>query len=1162
MLVRLQCPACAKSLILECDAATEVLVCRACGAQFDPPPDCVLPTEPEPEASAPVTPARALRKRSSVVPIATATVVVLAMIGGLVAAILSRRAQTQQKTQTTNTLAGTPAQAVSPLPQNEHPETDQALALKTDAEVLALSGNFGGAADKYKQARALLNGPDAADPVAQELSRQIADGERNVNAILATQPRTTAPASTPDTSAGAYGTAGSGSDFGPTAVAPAKTSSPTVAPADFDPPATPVTASSVSPASDFAAGAPVIADHTNRTLPAAALADLRGISDAEIGRSIERGVAFLLAQFKDGEISPDTVLSDSQRQALDALCVYALAQSGLSINDSRLTSHGQLMTEMLDKLRAYDMNSDGQTTNRPITYGRSLRAAAIATYDRPADRDTLKNDVAWLITNQIGGAYTYDDIFVKMMGQGMKPADDGMPGPARDHGAVIPPGKRSCSDFGGNFGGGSAPPTVSPGDGPYLGGSTPPPTPTPVPGSGGGGGGGIPVTPGSPPPPPTPRWDIPPVFRFVPPPFSRGYMTPFPPAYTGPNAPHPTPPKPIGSGPVPSGGGTYIPPILNDATNVPLPPQTFIYPWDNSNSQYGLLGVWAGAEVGIEVPDQYWQDVEHHWVKWQLGTGEWTYHAHDPAGYYAMTVAGTASLLVTHDYLDIPLLKGAIGREPYSNSLQAALNWLEQGNNSITIPNANTHYVGYDLFGIERVGLASGYKYFGSHDWYRELAGKVVPLQFANGAWGHEDHGNDAVVDTAYTLLFLARGRHPVMMTKLKFPGSWDNRPRDVANLAKFASHELERQINWQVVSIDHDWQDYFDSPVLYIASHQAPQLKDADYLKLRNFVLAGGLIFTQADGSSASFNEWIPELAKKIAPAFKLAPLPDNSPIYSIQYKVPSHPQMLGVYNGSRLMLVHSPTDLSLAWQGRSTKTKRFAFEIGTNVFVYASGKPDLRNRLDSPYVPAPPESSQKPFPVAALTYDGNWNPEPAAWFRMSRYLQWEGGPALAIRPIPLQQIAPGAAPMATLTGTDAHNFSQPEIAALRAYVQGGGTLLIDSVGGDNAFTRSVRDKLLPAAFGDGIEQQLPPDHPLFKDLKAGLANASPVRLRAYAVEHLGQVAPAIRLIKVGNGYVVFSALDLTSGLLGTNTWGIVGYETVSAEKFSKNLVLWLSRN
>jgi hypothetical protein len=268
----------------------------------------------------------------------------------------------------------------------------------------------------------------------------------------------------------------------------------------------------------------------------------------------------------------------------------------------------------------------------------------------------------------------------------------------------------------------------------------------------------------------------------------------------------------------------------------------------------------------------------------------------------------------------------------------------------------------------------------------------------------------------------------------------------------------------------------------------------------------------------------------------------------------------MLGIYNGSRLLLVHSPNDLSLAWQGRSVKTKRFAFELGTNIFVYASGKPDLRNRLDSPYVPPAPDSGERPLRLAELKYDGNWNPEPAAWYRISRYLQWQGGPALDIRPILLEQLAPGACPMAMLTGTDPHNFSAAETAALRAYVEGGGTLLIDSVGGDNAFTRSVREKLLPAAFGDAIEEPMGPDHPLFKDLKAGLANASPVRLRSYAIERLGQVAPAIRLLKVGSGHVIFSALDLTSGLLGTDTWGIVGYEPVSAEKFARNVVEWVA--
>lgn len=1145
MLVRLQCPACAKSLVVECDAATEVLVCRACGAQFNPPPDCALPVERADEATtAPAT--RARRMHPHTFHILVTVAIVLAMIAGLVAAILIRRPATVATSQVASNSVTPAVHPVSNIPDDQRVPIDQVLALKNDADVLALSGNFSGAAGKYRQIHELLDGRDASDPMAKALLQQVAVGERNLNVILATQSHTPATAMSQVTNPSGI----SGSDFGPAASSAPTPSSAAPPLADFDPPA----AAGSNGASDFGSQQPILPDRPNRLTPEAALAQMRGISDAEIGRSIERGVAFLLSQFKDGEISPDTLLSDSQRQALDALCVYSLAQSGLSINDSRLTAHGKLMSEMLGKLRGYDLNSDGQTTNRPVTYGRSLRSAALATCDRPEDREILKQDVAWLIANQIDGAYTYDDLYIQMMKQGLKPADDGMPGPVRDRGAVPPPGQRSCGgDFGGDFGGGSAPPAVNPGDGPYIGGSPPvAPTapPTPISGTPRGGSPATPAVPSKPVPQP-PRWETPPVFRFIPAPFSRAYM--------GDKAPHPTPPKPIG-GNVPS-GGSYPPPAMNDGKEAPMPAPTFIYPWDNSNSQYGLLGVWAGAEVGVEVPDQYWKQVEHHWIKWQLGTGEWTYHAHDPNGYYAMTVAGAASLLVTHDYLDIPLLKGAIGREPYSNSLQAALNWLERGNNSISIPNANTHYVGYDLFGIERVGLASGYKYFGSHDWYRELAGKVVPLQFPNGAWGHEDHGNDAVVDTAYTLLFLARGRHPVMMTKLKFPGSWDNRPRDLANLAKFAGRELERQINWQVVGLDHDWQDYFDSPVLYIASHQAPQLQDADYMKLRSFVLAGGLIFTQADGSSEAFNNWISELAKRIAPAFRLEPLPENSPIYNIQYKVVSHPRMLGVYNGSRLVLVHCPNDLSLAWQGRSVKTKRFAFELGTNVFIYASGKPDLRNRLDSPYVPPAPDSGERPLRLAELKYDGNWNPEPAAWFRISRYLQWESGPPLDIRPIPLEQLVPGACPMATLTGTDPHNFSAAEIAALRAYVEGGGTLLIDSVGGDNAFTRSVREKLLPTAFGDAIEEPLGADHPLFKDLKAGLANASPIRLRGYAIERLGQVAPAIRLLKVGSGHVIFSALDLTSGLLGTNTWGIVGYEPVSAERFARNVVEWVAK-
>ena len=79
-------------------------------------------------------------------------------------------------------------------------------------------------------------------------------------------------------------------------------------------------------------------------------------------------------------------------------------------------------------------------------------------------------------------------------------------------------------------------------------------------------------------------------------------------------------------------------------------------------------------------------------------------------------------------------------------------------------------------------------------------------------------------------------------------PGYWANRPRNVANLTRFASRQLEARLNWQVVSLDVESSDWLDAPVLYIASHQAPGLTDAEYEKLRQYVEAGGIIFTHAD--------------------------------------------------------------------------------------------------------------------------------------------------------------------------------------------------------------------------------------------------------------------------------------------------------------------------
>jgi len=277
--------------------------------------------------------------------------------------------------------------------------------------------------------------------------------------------------------------------------------------------------------------------------------------------------------------------------------------------------------------------------------------------------------------------------------------------------------------------------------------------------------------------------------------------------------------------------------------------------------------VWMGAECGIEVPAKYWQSVEKHWVTCQLANGRWSYTQSSTQPTFAMTVAGVASLQVTQDYLELSQKKKETHHAP-NPALVKGLAWLEGGDNSINLLSPDTLFVSYNLYGLERVGLASGFKYFGNHDWYRELSARVVPVQWPNGAFGRTPYGYDAVVETAFTTLFLARGRHPILMSKLRFDGFWANRPRDVANLARYVGRQLERPLNWQVVPVNRDWPDWTDSPVLYIASDDAPFLNEQHLARLRSFAHAGGVIFTHADDGSAKFNDFIEKtVAPKVFP-------------------------------------------------------------------------------------------------------------------------------------------------------------------------------------------------------------------------------------------------------------------------------------------------------
>jgi hypothetical protein len=581
--------------------------------------------------------------------------------------------------------------------------------------------------------------------------------------------------------------------------------------------------------------------------------------------------------------------------------------------------------------------------------------------------------------------------------------------------------------------------------------------------------------------------------------------------------------------------------------------------WDNSNSQYGLLGVWSGAEVGIQVPLEFWRDVRAHWQKYQLKDGEWSYRADQPDPSRSMTLAGIASLFVAQDYLDAADYGDQVGRAPFQPALDKALNWLETGDHSvIALPAPSDFYTYYCLYGMERTGLASGFKFYGDHDWFRECAAEILAAQSADGSWGKTADPFDTVVDTCFSILFLARGRHPILMNKLRYEGDWANRPRDAANLARFASAELERPLNWQVVPATRDWKDWADSPILYMAGDVPPMLGDEDKRKIKQYIENGGMLLTQADGGHAEFTQFVDALGKELFPQYQWADLPSNYPLFTVSYHVTDRPAIRAITNGSRVLMLHFPTDVTKFWQLRQDRLHRPAFELGTNLALYAAGKSELKNRLDSDSIAMPEDQPAASMQMARVKYPGNWDPEPGAWPRARRWFRQQTSLDIDVQPTAIEDLAGSKAPIAHLVGTGKLSLNSAQMESVKKYVENGGILVIEPCGMPDEFLQSVHDDFLIRMFPSAKVDTVADTSPMMTASGNGMSDVSVPQVRQFVRSYTDVTDWRPSIVKQGGGAIIILPLDMTSGLLGLDTWGIAGYQPDYSMELMKNLVLW----
>ncbi len=577
-------------------------------------------------------------------------------------------------------------------------------------------------------------------------------------------------------------------------------------------------------------------------------------------------------------------------------------------------------------------------------------------------------------------------------------------------------------------------------------------------------------------------------------------------------------------------------------------------PWDNSTSQYGVLGVWSAAAAGQGIPDKYWADVEKHWLGSQFSDGGWAYTSNGSTA--TMTFAGITTLCVTAEYESASATtktRPNDAKPAFSLAVNRGLEFLTK-NDTLFTGNLGR---GYALYTVERAGLATGFRWFGNHDWYREIGAKALNTQLENGSWSGED-GVD--VETSFVTLFLSRGRQPLLMDKLRFAGDWDNRPRDVAKLTQYASAQLEKPFAWGVADLNRDWWDWLESPVLFISTDTPPTFSDEDCNKLRSYAEAGGLIFLHNEFGSKAVDAFATDLSKRLFPNYPMTPLPTTDLLYSAVFPIKAKPILASVSNGTRTLMIYSPKDITQEWVRYRPRESREnpALQLGLNMFVDGAGKSDFRNRLNSPYVGPVDVAPLATVPVYRISYPGAWNPEPGAWLRFARLFQSQTSLALDVIPTDVRALNFNDAPVAILTGNADLDFSKLDLKALRKYVSDGGVLIIDSTGGSKAFAAAVKQGLFPLAFPGAQPSGIPRDHPILAGTGTCMDPLPKPRLRNYTASLLNGAAPGVQYATFGKGTIVVSDLDLTTGLLNSGTYGIYGYTPAYCQSLVKNVLLW----
>jgi hypothetical protein len=635
---------------------------------------------------------------------------------------------------------------------------------------------------------------------------------------------------------------------------------------------------------------------------------------------------------------------------------------------------------------------------------------------------------------------------------------------------------------------------------------------------------------------------------------------------------------------------------------------------DGSNSQYAMLALWYARQAGVEIPREVWESIQRYYRGTQNSEGYWNYSAYYGEGMkkpsVTMTVAGLCGLQIAAMELNG-------GREQWQPNgkfkncgvygdnapVGRALKWIDK---NFTIDLPERAY--YHLYGLERAGRLTGLRFFGEHDWYREgceyLVKKQEPTTGAwrtHGGWDRWPH-----VNTSFALLFLSKGRTPVLISKLvrgNWPRhehdlDWNNDRNDLRHLTEYLSRSDlfdKKPLAWQTYDImralyarnqrptkDDETAivaDMRQSPILYITGHVGPDLhiQEAETALIKQYVENGGFLFAEACCGEPDFDEGIKQWVKVNWPGHELKYLEATHPVWGCFNTVPAGDpyKLMGLQVGCRTIMLYSPQDLSCHWESNRYKDgpSQRAFELGANIVAYATGRIPPQPRLTPIEIAGDVKATKEPpargaFQVGQIYHQGDWQPAPKAMSNLMQHVHKVTGldVILNTQKILLFDRSVIHAKFLYMHGRERFDVRTEHLEHVRFTLENGGLLLADACCGNETFDKSFR-KFAQELFPKEKLVRVPADakerDPLFgADLNGEVLSAAKIRCRTKANERMLPMEPFLEGIKVdGRWVVLYSKYDLGCALERNTSADCIGYDHASALRIATAAVRYNTR-